>query len=291
MRGICRLGMGLLVCVFAWPAQAWGPLGHAIVADLAQRHLTASAQAEIRRLLAPEHVHMLAAVASWADDIQDDPAHSALWLKTRRQHYVDFRGRKCHFEPPTDCRRGQCVIAGIEHYVGVLADRSRDDAVRREALKFVVHFIGDVHQPLHAGYRDDKGGNTWQVEFDGRGSNLHRVWDSGLLKQRKLAAVPYARMLDSQATPRARGRVGATDTAYVQWAEESCRITAEPGFYPLAHKISRAYVDGEVPVAEQRLRAAGYRLASVLNEALSVNPRPNGIHERIDANSSARLER
>lgn len=275
MRGIGRLGMGLLVCVYAWPAAAWGPLGHAIVADLAQRQLTARAQAEVRRLLAPEHVSTLAAVASWADDIQDDLAHNALWLQTRTQHYVDFRSRACRFEPPADCREGQCVIAGIAHYVGVLADRTRDDASRREALKFVVHFIGDIHQPLHAGYREDRGGNAWHVQFGGRGSNLHRVWDSGLLAQRKLGPAAYARVLDLWGMRAARRSGGATGTAYAEWAEESCRITTQAGFYPRRHTISQAYVDAELPVAEQRLRAAGDRLALVLNEALAPDTAPD----------------
>ena len=273
MRGIGRLGAGLLACMCTWPVLAWGPLGHAVVADIAQRHLSAGARAEVRRLLAPEHVDTLAAVSSWADGLRDDPAQRALWLRTRSQHYVDFHGRhRCRYEPPVDCRQGQCVVAGIAHYAGVLADRGRGDAERREALKFVVHFVGDVHQPLHAGYRDDKGGNTRQVVFAGRGSNLHRVWDSGLLAQRGLDAAAYARLLDAQPGPALPGPVSPIGGAAARWAEESCRLTAQPGFYPRTRKLGRTYVEAELPVAEQRLRLAGYRLAAVLNQALSAGP-------------------
>jgi len=269
MRGVARLLTVLLACTLAWPVQAWGPLGHAIIAELAQRQLGAGARAEVLHLLAIGHAESLAAVSSWADAIQDDPAERTLWQRTRRQHYVDFRGPACEFQPAQDCRKGQCVVDGIAHYVAVLADRSRSDVVRLEALKFVVHFVGDVHQPLHAGSRHDKGGNAWQVRFDGRGSNLHRVWDSGLLASRGLRAPAYARLLEAQPGWASQDADGADAAAYAQWAQESCRITALPGFYPQTRRIDAAYVRAERPVAEQRLRVASRRLAAVLDAALT----------------------
>jgi hypothetical protein len=251
-------------------AQAWGPLGHSVVAELAQRHLDPAAEAELERLLAPEHTQRLADVANWPDQIQDDPARAALWKQTRGQHYVNFRGGSaCDYVPPRDCRDGRCVVAGLQYYVGVLGDRSKPDSARREALKFVVHFVGDIHQPLHAGYRDDKGGNAYQVQFDGRGSNLHKVWDSGLLSSRGLDWQAYAQALDSAVPVKLPAPIAPLDNPYAQWAEESCRITAGPGFYPDGHEIAPAYVRAELPVAELRLRQAGRRLAAVLNLALA----------------------
>src|SRR3546814_20100718 len=112
-------------------------------------------------------------VANWPDQVQNDPARAALWKQTRSQHYVNFRGGSdCDYVPPRDCRDGRCVVSGLQYYVGVLGDRSQPDAARREALKFVVHFVGDIHQPLQAGYRDDKGGNTYQVQYEGGGHQL-----------------------------------------------------------------------------------------------------------------------
>ncbi|PWK85746.1 S1/P1 nuclease [Fulvimonas soli] len=250
-------------------AQAWGPLGHSIVAELAQRHLSPAAEAEVERLLAPEHTTRLADVASWPDQIQDDPALAALWKQTRALHYIDFVHGDCDYVPPRDCKGDKCVVAGIEHYVRILADRGQPDAARREALKFVVHFVGDVHQPLHAGSRDDKGGNTYQVQFQGKGSNLHRVWDSGLLSTRGLDWRAYAAELDARGPVPLPPPIAPLDDPYAQWAEESCRITAAPGFYPDGHVIGQAYVDAELPTAELRLREAGRRLAEVLNLALA----------------------
>ena len=260
-----------LAMVMAVPmAHAWGPLGHSVVAELAQRHLSPAAEAEVERLLAPEHARALADVANWPDQIQNDPAQAALWKRTRGQHYVNFRGGSaCDYVPPRDCRDGRCVVGGLQHYVDVLGDRRQPDAARREALKFVVHFVGDIHQPLHAGHRDDKGGNTYQVQFDGKGSNLHRVWDSGLLSTRGLDWRAYAQVLDATPPARLPAPIAPLDDPYAHWAEESCRITAETGFYPAGHKLGQDYEAAWRPVAEQRLREAGRRLAAVLNLALA----------------------
>ncbi len=265
-RAIAIVVLGFSVATLA---QAWGPLGHSVVAELAQRHLSPSAEAEVERLLAPERTRSLADIANWADQVQDDPARAALWKQTRAQHYINFHGGSdCDYVPPRDCRDGRCVVSALQYYVGVLSDRSQPDNVRREALKFVVHFVGDVHQPLHAGYRDDKGGNTYQVQFDGQGSNLHKVWDSGMLNSRGLDWQEYAQQLDSGVPVKLPAPIAPLDNPYAQWAEESCRITAEPGFYPSGHVITPAYVKAELPVADRRLREAGRRLAEVLNLAL-----------------------
>jgi hypothetical protein len=132
----------------------------------------------------------------------------------------------------------------------------------------VVHFVGDVHQPLHAGNRDDKGGNDYQVQFEGKGGNLHRVWDSGLLGTRHLAWKPYADLLASQGSVALPSPIAPLDDPYAQWAEESCRIVRDDGVYPAGHRIDQAYVDAERPIAERRLREAGRRLADLLNRTL-----------------------
>ncbi|WP_267222233.1 S1/P1 nuclease [Dyella silvae] len=259
---VALLGLALTPAV-----QAWGALGHSIVADLAQRHLSPTAEAEVERLLAPEHTKSLADIASWADEIRNDPAQNALWKQTRALHYVDFTAGDCSYTPPRDCKDGQCVVAGIDHYVQVLGDKTQPDAKRLEALKFVVHFIGDEHQPLHGGSRDDKGGNAYQVQFNDKGTNLHSVWDSGMLKTHGLEWKPYADELEARGPVTLPAPIPPFDNAYAQWAEESCVVSRD--IYPNGHNIDQAYVDKELPVAELRLREAGRRLAEVLNLALS----------------------
>lgn len=251
--------------LLAPPAMAWGPLGHRVVAELAWRQLTPEARAEVRRLLAVRHAHALADIATWPDDIRHERAYKTLWQATRKQHYVNFGDSDCHYDPPRDCRDGKCVVEGIRHYEARLADHGLPDAERLEALAFVVHFIGDVHQPLHAGYRRDAGGNGYQVQFEGKGSNLHRVWDSGMLRTRHLRWKKYADFLAGEGAVTTPGDATGR-AAPVRWAEESCRITR--GIYPSGHKIGKDYVQRELPVADKRLRMAGKRLADVLNDLL-----------------------
>jgi hypothetical protein len=262
-----RLAAALLAAVAVAPAAyAWGPLGHSVVAELAQRHLSPAAETEVERLLAPEHTRSLAAIASWPDEIRNDPAQQVLWKDTRTLHYINVHDSSCRYMPPRDCRNGQCVVEAIPHYVAILRDRSQPDALRLQALKFVVHFVGDIHQPLHAGYRDDAGGNLYQVQFQGQGTNLHKVWDSGLLGTRGLDWKSYAQRLDAEGAAPLPAPTAPQDAPAAQWAEESCRLTRD--IYPPAHKIDQSYVDAELPVADSRLREAGRRLAEVLNLAL-----------------------
>jgi len=261
-----RAAVALVITVAAtllWtpPCFAWGPRGHRIVARLAEAQLTPKAWAEAQRLLALRGARHLADVAAWADDLRDtDPA---LFQRTKRLHFVNFHSRDCIYHPPRDCPDGECAVAAIGKYSAILANRSNSPAEQAEALAFVVHFVGDIHQPLHASYRDDAGGNDFQVRWHGRGSNLHRIWDSAMLDSTELSAAQYARKLSAERTPIVAGGTPA------EWAEESCRIDRDEGVYPDGHTITQAYVDRELPIAERRLRQAGARLAELLNRDLA----------------------
>lgn len=247
-------------------ASAWGPQGHRLVAELAWEQLTPQAQARIEPLLHGEPEPTLPGIANWADRLRSsDPdlgRLSAAW------HYVNIGGDQCVFDEPRDCPEGNCVVEAIPAQAALLADESLPMASRTRALKFLVHFVGDVHQPLHAGHAEDKGGNTYQVNLDGKGSNLHQLWDSGLLGTTRLDDVRYLERLRAlPADPHAAALV--TDPLALRaakWAEQSCVIVVEPGFYPQNRKISAEYVQSWLPVAEQQLRLGGARLAVVLNE-------------------------
>jgi hypothetical protein len=258
--GACVLTLAMLLAC-APSALAWGPRGHAIVARLAEARLTPAALAAAQRLLAPRGAQHLGQVANWADGLRD--SNPELFRRTKRLHFVNFHSGDCIFVRPRDCRRGECAVAAIEKYSAILANRANPPAERAEALAFVVHFVADVHQPLHAGYRPDAGGNDFQVRFEGRGTNLHRVWDSGLLATAHLSAAAYARKLEAMRAP---VTAGGTPTA---WAEESCRIDRDDGVYPASRFVGEAYVERERPIAEMRLRQAGARLAAWLNRDLA----------------------
>ncbi|MGY1530335.1 S1/P1 nuclease [Luteimonas sp. A649] len=264
--------VALACAFFAGDALAWSAEGHRIVARIAEANLTPEARAEVDRLLADEPEPTLAAISTWADEQREkDPDFARM---TARWHYINFDGR-CGFEPPRDCRGNNCIVTQANLKFRTLADPQAEDASRAAALKYVVHFVGDLHQPLHASPRDDKGGNDYQVNLDGEGSNLHRIWDGTILARRELAAEAYAAEL--MQTPLPDDPTLGSDRPILEWALESCRLVEAGDIYPAdgAHAIDTAFLDERRPLAERRLREAGHRLAALLNYALAPpSPRP-----------------
>lgn len=248
----------LILLLLPLPAPAWGPAGHRLVAALAEQQLGAATATEARRLAGGAS---LADIATWADDLRDDPLQRELARETAPLHYVNFSGADCSYDAARDCAQGRCVVAAIDRYTAVVGDRTQPRERRAEALRFVVHLVADAHQPLHAGYRPDRGGNRFQLQFDGRGTNLHAIWDSQVLASRSLGWPRYARELARTPLPAASGTAR-------QWAEESCRASRDDGVYPVGHRVDRAWLVRMRPLAERRVRLAAARLASVLERAL-----------------------
>lgn len=259
-RIVCAIAI-LALGAMPLPVRAWGAAGHRIIAAMAEQRLTPAARAEARRLLAPSGAGSLADVAAWADQVREDPAQRELARATAKLHFINFSDARCGREPARDCVDGDCVVAAIARYAALLGDRARSDAERAQALRFLVHFVGDAHQPLHAGYRVDRGGNNHQVRLGDKGTNLHTVWDFDVLGSRKLGWRKYALRLQ----PPARARAGGTPR---EWAEESCRITRDAGVYPRSRTLDARYLEAMRPIAEKRLRLAAIRLADLLDDAL-----------------------
>jgi hypothetical protein len=254
-----------LLLLPSMPAAAFGPLGHRVVGLLAERQLSPAATTQVTVLLADEPEPSLAGVANWADQLRDtDPERGR---RTARWHYVNFPRGDCVYAPARDCPDGNCVVAAINRNFLALADRSRPRADRAEALKFLVHLVGDVHQPLHAGYRDDRGGNDFQISYRDQGWNLHGVWDSLIVDSRRLDATAYADVL-AQQPPVPSDATRHSDRRTAEWAQESCRIVQQSDLYPATHALPESYVTTHRALAEQRLRQAGARLADMINFAL-----------------------
>lgn len=255
----------LLLVAVPWPASAWGPLGHRLVARLAEYQLTAEARAEALRLLALERHRSLADVAVWADELREhdpDLGHrSAPW------HYVNIGEHDCAYQAARDCPGGDCIVEAINAQAAILADRVRSDAERLQALKFVVHFVGDVHQPLHAGFAHDRGGNTFQIQHAGRGTNLHALWDTPVLRSRGVDETVHYWWL--RITRPSLPAAPFSAVAPAQWAGESCRIALQPGFYPDNRNVGDDYLRANLATAERQVQLGGMRLAELLNAKLA----------------------
>ena len=271
--------LALCLCAAAPAVMAWAGLGHRLVGELAWRHLNPQARAQVEELLAGEPDPTLAGVAKWADDQRnDDPTRFKL---TSKWHYINAKGGGCGFDVTRDCPNGDCVVTAIERQTAILADRSQPLQARREALKYIVHFVGDVHQPMHAGDRPDAGGNGYQISLrtglepeayardkyvNGvMGTNLHSVWDYYVLGEEGLSLAQYADRLDALPWPPTGN---ATPSPPLAWAKESCRLIQARNLYPESHKMDHTYPDAMRPLAEQRVRQAAWRLAQLVNQTL-----------------------
>lgn len=157
---------------------------------------------------------------------------------------------------------GRCAVGAIGRQLAVLRS-APGPRQRLQALKYIVHLVADLHQPLHAGYADDRGGNLYQVQAFGRGTNLHALWDVALLENRPGGVEALRRTLTAL---RHEAATGSAQPA--QWAEASCRIVATDGFYPNGHKIDAAYAVRWDLVLTQQIEQSARHLAAALNGAL-----------------------
>jgi hypothetical protein len=247
-------------CLFAallpGPALAWSPAGHEIAAAIALGQLTPQARAQVGRLLgSPE---MMIHDASWADEIRDARPETGPW------HYVNLPLQAGSYDPRRDCPTGDCVVAQIERNRRILADRKAPGPARAEALRFLIHFVADLHQPLHAGKGDDRGGNLVQVRLGRMRTNLHKVWDNDVV-------LPLEGSAMGPVSP-AQRRDWASGTP-ARWANESHAIAREHIYPPLWGardvRLPRNYAVRETPLARILLAKAGTRLAWLINTALN----------------------
>jgi len=238
----------------------WWDLGHRIVARLADLRLTPHTREAVRDILDGQS---MADASVWADNIKNY-RHDADPL-----HYVNIPLRAKAYSPVRYCPNGRCIVAAIEHDREVLANPKASRQERAEALRFLIHFVGDLHQPLHDGDDHDRGGNQRLVTFLGHPTNLHKVWDGELIDSSGADQETYFAYL--------RGRMDSLDLAalergtVVDWTMEGHRIAAQDAYgkIPRGGIIGRDYVRANRPVIDRQLIAAGVRLAKILNDALA----------------------
>jgi len=185
------------------PAFAWGKTGHRVVAAIADTQLSGLARAHVREILGPGE--SLDDAANWPDEMRSDPA--VFWQKTATPwHYVTLNGITYDHAPPA----GDALQA-LDHFRVVLQDPKANLADKQLALRFIVHLVGDLHQPLHVGKCCDKGGNDVKVTFFGKPTNLHAVWDSALPDEEQLSYSELAAKLERHLSDR-RSSPGGTST-------------------------------------------------------------------------------
>jgi hypothetical protein len=239
------------------PAHGWGGKGHSAIAYIAQRHLTCRAEREVTRLLGG---HNMAYWSSWADGLRDDERYDGFttW------HYANADAGYTYATSPK--HPDGDVLTAVELCMEQLEQPALNDSLKGMYLKLLIHFVGDMHCPMHAGYASDRGGNGFEVIWNGNKSNLHRVWDSQLIDSaHPWSALEWAMNVDRKMSRRERRAFAPGGP--LEWMEET--VVLAHSLYldtPQDKPLSWPYINKYAPVVEERFMAAGYRLARLLNE-------------------------
>jgi len=259
-KALISLSIGYLLV--ACPAFGWWEQGHQIVAAIAAQRLNPKAKAAVAAIL-PEG-QTLESVAAWADEIRKDRKETGPW------HYIDIPTGAERGDWSKYCPEQSCVATAIPKMEAILKDGSASREQREEALRFLVHFVGDMHQPLHAGERGDHGGNLVKLTFEGQPLNLHAAWD-GKLMEAWFKQDPSALAKLREGAPegeRAALAAGSLD----DWLWQSQEASRDAAYGPLDRchctVLDQAYLEQAIPVLRLQLLRAGERLGRVLNETL-----------------------
>jgi S1/P1 Nuclease len=241
------------------PSWGWGNTGHRICGEIAQSRISGKTAAEIEMILGKQG---LAEMATWPDEQRSNP--ESFWQKDANPwHYVTLPDGKQPSEMVSPAE-GDALTA-LERFASITRDRQKPRNERALALRFVIHIIGDLHQPLHVGNGNDRGGNDTKVTWFGEQSNLHSVWDSGMVDRQGLSFTEYSRRLEQRLS--AEQTVSWWDARPQTWIAESAAIRT--GLYPPAGEqpvaLGYKYQFEHLPTVETRLLQSGVRVAAYLD--------------------------
>lgn len=234
----------------------WGQTGHRTTAEIAQSYLSKDAKKEIEKLL---NGRSLAFVSTYADEIKSD----SYYRKYSPWHYVNLPEGATAYVKDEVNPKGDLLMA-LRKCVEVLKDKTAPKEEKEFYLKLLVHFMGDLHQPLHAGRGEDKGGNDIQVRWFGEGSNLHRVWDSEMIDSYQMS---YTEMASNNFKLTKLQHKSIASGSFEDWMYESKTLSEK--IYASAEvgeKLGYRYMYDWFPVVGEQLQKGGIRLAQVLNE-------------------------
>lgn len=244
-----------LALVSILPSFGWGQTGHRVVGEIATSQLKPCTEKKIAAILQGES---LAMCSTWMDEVKSDKAydHWDPW------HYCTIGDHQSYAEAGTPSQGD--ILMKLDEITRELETKKFKHGGEANAIKILVHLLGDLHQPLHVGRGDDKGGNDFKIKYFGKSSNLHRIWDSDLIDGTQLSYTEYSQHLLRTTT---QDRVKQHQSgSYLDWANES-KALRMAGIYPPADLENLSYQYGYENYSrlEERLVQAGVRLAMVLN--------------------------
>jgi len=233
----------------------WGQNGHRATGEIASQHLTKSAKRKIDKLLKGQS---LAFVSTFADEIKSDKKYKefSAW------HYVNMDLDQS-YEIAEKNPKGD-LVSGIATCISVLKNKQSSEEDKVFYLKMLVHFIGDLHQPMHIGQKEDRGGNKVQVTWFGKGTNLHSVWDTKMIEDWNMSYIELA----DNAKKLSKGQIKAIQKGtVVDWVNEVHEITKEVyASVESGEKLSYRYSYDHFGTVRNQLQKGGIRLAKILND-------------------------
>jgi len=270
MRSKEFLLVGIYAISLALPlsAPAWGPEGHRIVGKAAVAMLDETATEAVAGILGEISAETLDTACNWPDTVRK----TAKWEWSAPLHYVNIPRHSMHYERERDCRDGLCVSQGILKYASELSQHGETrqpglSAERKwQAFAFLCHLVGDLHQPLHAGFRDDRGANYVEISYRGEPWNLHQFWDSVVIRERLGDEQAAVRRLASHGWNLAQSSAwNPGDVA--TWTDESHTLVIESA-YPGKLDIPVEFADQSWLIIQEQWQKASIRLAVILNAVL-----------------------
>jgi len=254
-----KITLVALFAVLPFSLLAWGVEGHRVIGKIAENHLSKKASAQVQRLLGTERLPL---VSTFPDEIRSYPefAYTSPW------HYINTPVGLTHDEyirTITTMEKPNAYHA-LQEQLQKLKDPATPKADKVFALKFIVHLVGDVHQPMHTATAETSGGNKIKVKFRGKDSNLHSVWDSGLVDYPAITYLEMAQQLDHATKAKVRQwQQAAPATWFWESYQLSQPLLTEAEQHP---DLDYRYYPKYAPTVEHRLLQAGIRLAGMLNE-------------------------
>jgi hypothetical protein len=254
----------LTVCTlsgFSSNAFAWGPDGHSAIGIFALRQLEPGARQSLEQIVGPLDGPAIIKACNWPDEVRETEE----WDWSAPQHYINIPRGDFVYQQSRDCPDGRCATEAIKRYAAELANPQADKEQRWQAFAWLCHLVGDLHQPLHAGFADDRGGNNFDIVFKGEQINLHGFWDFELVNEHAGSWENLVCLLSK--SPRFKTGSNWSPEMVDDWTNESHKLAASR-VYPVNPNIENSYEQQSWEIAQQRIRMAASRLALIFNSEL-----------------------
>jgi len=251
----------ILISCFSNTAFAWGHDGHGAIGVLALRQVQADTRLALQNILGTTDDQTIVEACNWPDVVRKTDE----WAWSAPLHYINIPKGESRYSEQRHCPDQLCATEAIKRYAEILGDEQTIQIERQQAFAWLCHLTGDLHQPLHAGFASDRGGNEFKIVFENEDMNLHGFWDRALITSRAGDLAGLLGVLDDY--PVVESNHSWSPEQVNEWTEESHKLVEEE-IYPPGPVISKSYQDKSWVIMQQRMTTAASRLAEILNTML-----------------------